>query len=121
MSRKIVFSLIILSILTFLFTSAFTSQRSLNISLQSVAYKREKGVTFKFLVNGDVRKNDLKGNVQISDRRLSLHCNYAGDSTPVVVVCTAQKATAQFAGQPAVVTVAGHSFYFIIPARTTER
>lgn len=120
MKKNFLFSLAILSILAFLGASAFRS-RNVDIGLESVGYMREKGVTFKFLVSGDVRKNDLKGGVLTGNQRIGLHCNYRGDPTPLVVVCTAAKGTAKLAGQPAIVSVGGHSFFFTIPARTTPR
>ena len=122
MSKRIAFSLVILSILAFLFTSAFKpAPRPVDVTLLSVSYKREKGVTFKFLVDGNVRKSDLKGKVYVSNKALRLYCNYAGDPTPTTVTCTSQKATVKYAGRPAMVVLAGHSYYFVVPAWSSLR
>jgi hypothetical protein len=110
--------LVILSILAFTFTSAFKSPRVIKVNLISVDFQREKGVTFKFWMDGDLRKSDLKGNVLVKGNSLRLYCNYSGDATPTVVVCTSAKGTAaRYAGRLAVVSVAGHSFYFTVPSR----
>jgi hypothetical protein len=121
MYRKLTFVLVILSMLALLVTSAFTTSRVTNVTLLSVSYLREKGVTFKFLMDGNFKKIDLKGSVFTDGRTIRLYCNYGGDPAPVLVVCTADSGTAKFAGQPATVSVAGRSFYFVIPARTTAR
>ena len=117
MKIKPIFILIVLSILALTLTSAFTSPRVNKVSLISVRFLEEKGVTFKFRVDGDVRKSDLQGNVLVNGKTLRLYCNYSGDPTPVVVVCTSAKGTAKFAGNVGIVSIAGHSFYFVIPAK----
>ena len=118
MNKKLIYMLVIVSILAFSLASAFTSARVITVSLQSVNFLREKGVTFKFMVDGDVRKSDIKGNVVVSGQKLALYCNYSGDPAPVTVTCTSAKGTAaRFAGKFGVVTVAGHSFGFTVPAR----
>lgn len=118
MNKKLIVILVALSIMAFSFTTAFAKPRVIKVSMLSVAFLHEKGVTFKFLVEGDVRKSDMKGNVKIDGKSLRLYCNYSGDSAPVVVVCTSAKGTAaRHAGRFGVVTVAGHAFGFTVPAR----
>ena len=118
MNKKLIRILVVLSILALSVTSAFSSPTVTQVKLLSVNYMNEKGVTFKFLVDGNFRKSKLQGNVTVNGKSIKLYCNYGGDSTPVVVVCTAYKGTAKFAGHVGVVTVAGRSFRFVIPART---
>ena len=117
MNKKFGF-LVLISILVLVATSAFKAREPLHVSLLSVDFLKEKGVTLKFMVEGDARKSSLKGSIVVAGKTLRLHCNDNGDPTPRVVVCTAQKATAaRYAGKPAVVTLAGYSFYFKVPAR----
>jgi len=122
MKKKFIFVFVVLSILALSLTSAFTPLKTktppvLRISLSSVNFLEEKGVTFKFLVDGDVKKSGLQGKVFIGNTVLRLYCNYSGDATPVTVNCTSAKATAKFAGSVGIVSVAGYSFYFVVPAR----
>ena len=122
MKKKFIFIFVVLSILALTLTSAFTPLKTktppvLRVSLLSVNFLEEKGVTFKFLVDGDVKKSGLQGKVYVSNKTLRLYCNYSGDATPVTVTCTSAKGTAKFAGASGIVSVAGHSFYFVVPAR----
>jgi hypothetical protein len=117
MRKKLTFILVILSMLALTITSAFTTPRVTQVSLLSVTFKEEKGVTFRFLMDGDFKKANLKGNVVIDGKTRKLYCNYGGDPAPVVVICTAPGGTAKSAGRPGVVNVAGRSFYFVVPAR----
>jgi hypothetical protein len=118
LNKKFVSILVVLSTLAFTFTSAFKTPHVTQISLQSVTYLKEKGVTFKFLANGDFKRSDLQGNVVVNGKSIRLYCNYSGDPAPVVVVCTAAKGTAKLAGNKGIVFIAGRSFLFTVPART---
>lgn len=118
MNKNFIHVLVILSILAFAFASAFRQPAVTQINLLSVSYLREKGVTFKFLVDGDFKKSDLQGSVLVSGKTLRLYCNYGGDQAPVVVVCTSYKGTAKHAGNLGIVSLAGRAFYFTVPART---
>ncbi len=115
--KRLFVILVLLSILTFTVGSAFKSPAITQIQLLSVSFKEEKGVTFKFLVVGDIRRNDLKGNVLVGSKSLKLYCNYSGDLSPAVVTCTSAKGTAKLAGRYGVVYIAGHTFGFTVPAR----
>jgi hypothetical protein len=112
--------LVILSIMALTFASAFRSPIITQVSLVSVGYLKEKGVTFKFLVDGKIKKADLKGDVKVDGRTIRLHCNYGGDIAPIVIVCTADKATAKLAGLRGTVTLSGKSFGFTVPARPMD-
>lgn len=115
--KRLFVILVLLSILTFTVGSAFKSPAITQIQLLSVSFKEEKGVTFKFLVVGDIRRNDLKGNVLVGSKSLKLYCNYSGDLSPAVVTCTSAKGTVKLAGRYGVVYIARHTFGFTVPAR----
>jgi len=118
MKKKSVLMLIILSILALTLTAAAKAPHITKVSLESMSFMKEKGVTFKFLVEGDFKKSDLKGKVMVDGNTIKLYCNYSGDAAPVVVTCTAFKGTAaKYAGKLGVVTLVGHSFSFTVPAR----
>jgi len=117
MFRKLTFILVILSLMAFTITSAFTSPRVTQIRLLSVSFMEEKGVTFKFLVDGNFKKSSLQGSVVVDGKTRKLYCNYGGDPAPAVVTCTAPGGTAKSAGRPGIINIAGRSFYFIVPAR----
>jgi hypothetical protein len=112
--------LVILSILAFGFSSAFSSPAVSSVRLLSVNYMKEKGVTFKFKVDGNFKKSDLRGSVLVAGKTLRLYCNYGGDPAPATVTCTSYKGTAKYAGSAGVVSLVGRSFYFTVPARTTN-
>jgi hypothetical protein len=118
LNKKLSLILVIISILAFTFASAFAPARVINISLISTSFLREKGVTFKFLATGDLRKTDFKGSVTVGGQSLKLYCNYSGDPAPTTVTCTSAKGTAaRFAGKTGIVFVGGYSFVFTVPAR----
>ena len=114
MNKKLISILVILSMLAFLLTSAFSAPRVTSVSLVSVAFREEKGVTFKFRVDG-FKTQDLKGSVVVDGQTLKLRCGHSGDSTDLLV-CISEKATAaRFSGHKAVVLLEGYSFWFSIP------
>jgi hypothetical protein len=117
MKTRFLFTVVILALLAVPLTSAFQKPSVTQIQLLSVSYLKEKGVTFKFMINGDFKKNDLKGTVVVSDKKFRLYCNYFGDAAPTVVICTSDKGTAKYAGKPGYVNIAGRSFWFKVPAR----
>ena len=120
MNKKLISMLVILSILAFTFATAFTPPKITRISLLSVNFMREKGVTLKFLVDGNFRKSELQGSVTVDGKSLRLYCNYGGDPAPVVVTCTSAKGTAKFAGGVGLVSIAGRTFRIIVPARPSS-
>jgi hypothetical protein len=118
MHKKMISFLVILSLMSFMFTSAFKPTPPIQISLTSVQFLKEKGVTFKFQMAGNIKRADLKGSVLVGGKTLRLYCNSkAGIKTNSVVVCTSPAGTAKYAGSVGVVFLAGRSFIFITPAR----
>jgi hypothetical protein len=114
---RFIYIIVILALLAVPLTSAFQKPAVTQIQLLSVSYLKEKGVTFKFMIDGDFKKNDLKGTVNVAEKKFRLYCNYFGDAAPTVVVCTSDKGTAKYAGKSGYVTIAGRSFWFKVPAR----
>jgi hypothetical protein len=116
---------LVLTLLAVLF-SAFASPRPVaasnitGITLVETVYLREKGVTFKFRVSGEFTEREMKGTFTVVGGKTGkLRCNYNDGAG--LVVCTAPPATAQSAGSTGIATLAGYSFYIIIPARTNPR
>jgi hypothetical protein len=86
------------------------------VTLLETIYLKEKGVTFKFLIEGTGNFKKLTGTLNFDGKVGKLHCNVNDN----LVVCTAPKATAQHAGTYGYVTLAGFSFPVVIPARVEK-
>jgi hypothetical protein len=119
MSRKFLFTLTLISMLAAMLTVAAAPAPARRITLVETVYLREKGVTFKFSLEGEFKDRELKGSIQYDGKAGNIHCNY--NDKAALVVCTAPKATAQHAGATGIVTLAGFSFAVIIPAYTSSR
>ncbi len=119
MNKKLTLTLVIISILVFTFASAFNTQPSITgVSLLSVKFQKEKGVTLKFLVTGDFHKKDLQGYILVGGKKVGLFCPYNDIPSPAVVTCHAAQGTAaRYAGRRGMVYLAGVIFPISIPAR----
>ena len=118
MNKKIISMLVVLSLMSFYFTSAFKPAPVQKVTLLSVQFLEEKGVTFKFLMEGQFKKADLKGTVLVSGKELRLYCNAKPETkTSRIVVCTSPAGTAKYAGTLGIVFLAGRSYIFVTPAR----
>ena len=117
MKRKLVLIFLALSILVFFSSSAFITPY-LQVQLLSSGYVKDKGVTFKFLLTGDIHPRDIKGVVVINKKNIKLHCNFPGKGpSSITMTCTAFKGTAaKYSGESGIVILAGQPFWFRVPA-----
>jgi riboflavin synthase alpha subunit len=114
MSKKLIFILVLVSLLAAMLTTASAAPVGITkVTLLEAVYLREKGVTFKFRIEGKFNQKRLPGTVTFDGKVANLRCN-VNDG---LVVCTAPKATAKYAGARGYVTLAGFSFPVVIPAR----
>ena len=117
MSKKLVLMMLLISMLAALFSTAAAPMTVKRITLVETVYLREKGVTFKFQVEGEVKEKELKGYLVLEGKSLKLRCNYNDGSG--LLNCTAPGGTAKYAGSSGYISLAGFSFWVSIPARNT--
>jgi hypothetical protein len=117
MYKKIVLIMMLLSLLTVTVATAAAPAKITSVQLLSIAFKEEKGVMFKFAVQGDVTKTDLRsGTLFVDGKFVKLHCSY--NAKAHYVWCTAPGGTAKsFAGKWGVVSFGGFTFSVTIPAK----
>jgi hypothetical protein len=117
MGKKTLIILMLVSVLAAVFATASVIK---NITLVETAYLREKGVTFKFRIDGEFRESELRGTLALENKTVKLHCNYNDGAG--LLVCTAPSGTAKYAGSQGYITLAGFSFQVVIPERNiTDR
>lgn len=119
MKNRLLSLILLLSILAFFTSSAFTSPLKLHIQLLSTEFLLDKGITFKFYIWGEIHPRDIKGVIVINKKNVKLRCNYKEKETSeAYVTCTAAGGTAaKYAGESGIVTLAGQGFWFRVPAR----
>jgi hypothetical protein len=115
MSKKLVLTMLLVSLLAVIFATAAAPAVVKRMTLVETVFLREKGVTFKFQVEGNFRESDLKGYLVVEGKSLKLRCNYNDGAG--LLNCTAPGGTAKFAGTSGYITMAGFSFVVYIPAR----
>ena len=118
MKNKLILIFLTISIMTFLFASAYQTAPGLRIQLLSTSFIKDKGVTFKFLLEGEIHKRDIKGIIVINKKNVKLHCNFEDKKSPISLTCTAFKGTAaKYSGESGIVILAGQPFWFRVPAQ----
>jgi hypothetical protein len=114
MRKKLIFILVLVSLLAVFVTTAAAPVGITRVTLVETVYLREKGVTFRFQMEGNASRNLLQGTITFDGITAKLRCknNHNGQ-----VICTAPGGTAKHAGASGYVTLAGFSFPVVIPAR----
>jgi len=124
MKKRLLFMLVILSVLVGLFgvAAAPTGKKdeTKSVTFMSVDYYHEKGVVFKFKLTGDFKDSELKGSVQVGKKTIKVYCVRKENDSRANAQCVAPSTTTILAGRLGVITFAGSKFSFTVPKRNTE-
>jgi hypothetical protein len=123
MYKRLIFILIVISILATLFGVAaapVAKEEKKSVKLVSVGYYHEKGVVFKFKLTGEFKDSELKGSVSVDGKNIKVYC-VRKEAGPVNAQCVAASSTSQMAGKEGVIAFAGKSFTFTVPKRNTPK
>lgn len=122
MYNRLVLVLTLIAMLVFAFGTAFTTTPAMtnagsrSVKLVSMTYMKEKGIVFKFHLNGSFKKEELRGKILVDKDVRTMRCVL--NDSGVDVLCIAQGATAGLhAGKKAYVFFAGFSFLVTLPDR----
>jgi hypothetical protein len=122
MYKRLVLILALIAVLTTLVGVAATpvvNVEARSVRLLKVGYYGEKGVVFKFQLTGDFKDKELKGSVFVDGKTVKVYC--VRKARIGGAQCVAASITSRQAGKMGVITFAGFSFTFIVPARNTPR
>jgi hypothetical protein len=124
MNKKLLYLLLIISVLattvgaaaTPTTVSAAAPSAITKVTLLQADFMEEKGMIFKFKVEGTFKENQLKGNLRIGGKDIKLRCRY--NKNKAIAQCTAPGGTAaNYAGKYAVVSLSGFYFWVLVPKR----
>jgi len=119
MYKRLIFTLVIISVLTTLFgvAAAPTANPKKSVTLVSVGYYREKGVVFNFKLTGDFQDKELKGTLTVEGKSIKVYCKRKDSDKSINALCVAASITNRLAGKQGIITFAGSTFTAIIPKR----
>lgn len=110
MKKSLMVTIVVISILTMLFSVAAVPK---SVSLDSFAHVAGKGYVAVFNVKGEWRSSELWGFVVASrHRQLEMDCHFRDDNK---VSCVVYGGIAEFDGRPVKLVMYGYAFDVIVP------